>query len=93
MIFIVFGFQSERVGPSRLSAVTAGVSEKAMAAYEDSSFVVERGGIAGEHCPIAPILKSFDFVDHSVVFRHVFEPRVPITHPADRILVVDPPRS
>src|SRR6476619_1384644 len=32
MIFIVFGFQSERVGPSRLSAVTAGVSEKAMAA-------------------------------------------------------------
>ena len=40
--------------------------------------VVERGGIAGEHCPIAPILKSFDFVDHSVVFRQVVERRVPI---------------
>ena len=31
-----------------------------------------------EHGSIAPILKSFDFVDHSVVFRHVVEPRVPI---------------
>jgi hypothetical protein len=25
-----------------------------------------------------PDLKSFDFVDHSVVFRHVVEPRLPI---------------
>jgi hypothetical protein len=39
--------------------------------------VVEHGRIA-RHGPIAPILKSFDFVDHSVVFRHVVEPRVPI---------------
>ena len=55
---------------------------------------VERLGIAREHGPIAPILKSFDFVDHSVVFRHVVEPRLAIGRISyDQIANANAPRQ
>jgi hypothetical protein len=34
---------------------------------------VEHSGVAREHGSIAPVLKSFDFVDCSFVFGHVVE--------------------